>query len=58
MNKADYHEFQPIHYAAMWGWTSTVSMLLEHGADINATNMTGRTPLMFAVDNMHLGTVK
>ena len=25
-------------------------MLLKRGADINATNLTGRTPLMFAVE--------
>ncbi len=33
-------------------------LLLEHGADINAVNKTGRSPLMFAVEYMHIQTVK
>jgi hypothetical protein len=35
------------------GWTTTVKLLLEHNADINATTISGRTPLMFAVEFDH-----
>jgi hypothetical protein len=33
-------------------------MLLEAGADINATNVTGKTPLMFAVEHCNTQTVR
>jgi ankyrin repeat protein len=35
------------------GWTSTVKYLLEKGADINAQTISGRTPLMYAVQLLH-----
>lgn len=39
------------------GWTSTVKFLLEHGADLNAQTISGRTPLMYAVQLGHLNLV-
>jgi ankyrin repeat protein len=57
-NVKDFHDFTPLHYAAMWGWTPACKLLLRRGADINATNLTGRTPLMFAVEGYHSKTVK
>lgn len=38
----------------MWGWVSTVKILLQAGADINAITTVGRTPLMYAVEYMHI----
>jgi len=54
----DYHDFTCLHYAAMWGWASTCKLLLNAGADINATNLTGKTALMFAVEQNHTTCVK
>jgi hypothetical protein len=53
VNEPDYHLFCPIHYAAMWGWEVTGRRLLQAGADLNAANVNGRTPLMFAVEYGH-----
>lgn len=39
------------------GWTSTVRFLLEKGADLNAQTISGRTPLMYAVQLGHLNLV-
>ena len=42
-----------LHYAAIWGWVSTVQVLLERGANINAQNIVGKTALMYAVDYLN-----
>ena len=39
--------------ACMWGWSSTVKLLLQNGAEANAKNSVGRTPIMFAVEFLH-----
>jgi len=39
------------------GWTSTVRFLLDKGADINAQTISGRTPLMYAVQFAHVNLV-
>ena len=57
-DKKDYHDFTPLHYAAMWGWSTIVRLLVAKGADINGTTITGRTPLMYAVELNHPGVVK
>lgn len=54
----DYHDFTCLHYAAMWGWASTCKMLLNAGADVNCTNLTGKTPIMFAVEQCHTTCVR
>ncbi len=33
----------PLHGAAFWGWNDVCKFLIEHGADINATDMNGKT---------------
>lgn len=43
-------DFTAMHYAAMWGWTSTARLLIEYKSEINCATITGRTPLMFAVE--------
>ena len=42
----------------MWGWTPICVALVEAGADINDTILTGRTPLMLAVEFENDITVK
>lgn len=37
-----------LHWAAYWGDADTVQLLLDAGADANATDMSNRTPLFFA----------
>src|ERR1035437_9720990 len=40
----------PLHYAAIWGRKDVVKLLLAHGAEINAKDNLGRTPLWQASD--------
>ena len=42
--------------AAEKGETEVVKMLLARGADIDAHDRKGRTPLMFAADERHIQT--
>ena len=37
-----------VHAAAMKGWTATIRTLAEHGADIDAKDHDGKTPLDYA----------
>lgn len=47
-----------LHYAVDKGLTSIVDALLEHGADVNAQDETGQTPLMYAVICSHKEVVE
>ncbi|MGC2698542.1 MAG: ankyrin repeat domain-containing protein, partial [Candidatus Angelobacter sp.] len=38
-----------LHVAAWKAWPKTVKLLIEHGANVNAQDAKGRTPLMLAV---------
>ncbi|RLN86126.1 hypothetical protein BBJ28_00005151, partial [Nothophytophthora sp. Chile5] len=42
-----------LHFAVKEGHYEVVSMLLSHGADVDAKNMKGRTPLMLAAFEGH-----
>jgi ankyrin repeat protein len=44
--------------AALEGDTARVKVLLNHGANVNATDLEGRTALMFAAINLHLDIVE
>ncbi len=48
----------PLHYAAITGQTDTVVTLLELGADKEATDIHGMTPLNWALANKHDETAK
>ncbi len=48
---------QPIHHAARNGDTQIVRLLIEHGADVNATNPGGHTVLYCAGGHGHLETL-
>ena len=47
-----------LHYAVDKGLTSIVDTLLENGADVNAQDETGQTPLMYAVICSHKEVVE
>jgi ankyrin repeat protein len=47
----------PLLYAARYGHTSSINILLNHGADIEAKDRRGRTALFWATKNRHLGAV-
>lgn len=57
VNEKDFQDFTALHFAAIWGWNSTVRILLKHNADINALTATGKSALMFAVMYHHEGLV-
>jgi uncharacterized protein len=43
--KGSRSEQTPLHGAAFWGWNDVVQFLLAHGADINAKDGQGHTPV-------------
>ena len=44
----------PLHIAAMWQTPTTMKMLLDNGADVNATDAKGETPLYKVVRYLRL----
>lgn len=49
----DDHGFSPLHWAAKEGHTSLVTLLIQRGARVNATNMGDDTPLHLATAHGH-----
>ena len=49
---------RPLNWAAWHGYTQIIGVLLEQGADINATNISGFTALHHAVENGSKNAVK
>jgi len=47
--KAGRQQQVPLQGAAQWGWTQVVAYLLEKGADVNAADSRGLTPLDYAM---------
>ncbi|KAJ3673384.1 hypothetical protein LUZ60_006758 [Juncus effusus] len=45
VNARDYDHRMPLHVAALQGWIDVARCLLEHGADVNAQDRWGNTPL-------------
>ncbi|MDR1367075.1 MAG: ankyrin repeat domain-containing protein [Puniceicoccales bacterium] len=51
--------WSPLHLAVLRGSTKRVELLLDAGADINAKDKDGRTPLMWLIDTiLYLGYTK
>ena len=48
-SKADWRGYTALHLAASEGKLDILKLLLDHGADINATNATGKTALTLGV---------
>ena len=51
VNVKDRLDTTPLHYAALYGNTESVRILLEHGADVKARNKSDATPLIYAAYN-------
>lgn len=45
--------YTALHMAAYWGQSEMIKLLLQKGADINAVNHAGRTPLYLAAYRDH-----
>jgi len=54
----EYDERTPLHLSAYYGRVSVVRLLLEYGADVEATDSDGCTPLHLAAFKGHLSVVK
>ena len=57
-SKAGPHDSTPLHIAARCGHHEIAVLLLENGADVNAKDGLGETPLMRAIEGHHEGLAK
>ena len=48
----------PLHSAAWYGHTAIAEMLLEKGADVNARDVNGKTPLQLAIQQEQESTAE
>lgn len=46
-------ECTPLHLCCQWGLEQVVQTLIEHGADVNAKDVEGKTPVHVAIQNQH-----
>nr|CAG4644716.1 EOG090X04G6 [Leptodora kindtii] len=53
MNQGDDHGFSPLHWASKEGHSNLVTLLIQRGARVNATNMGDDTPLHLASAHGH-----
>jgi len=56
--KGGRHNYSELHIAAYNGCNEIIELLIENGADINARNKRGETPLMYAIENGKVQTAK
>ena len=57
-NTKDYHGGTPLHWAAYKGCLDACRLLIEHGADVNALDTFGDTPLSDAISEDHTDVVE
>ena len=58
VNKLDFHNYSPLYYAVIWGWTEICEYLVEKGADIEQIDIVGDNCLMLACKHNHLDVVE
>ena len=58
VNKLDFHNYSPLHYAVIWGWVDIVEFLIEKGANIEQIDIVGDNCLMLACKHNHLDVVE
>jgi len=58
VNETDASGKTPLIWASYKGYHDTAKILLEYGADVNASDKKRRTPLHYACENLHLKCVK
>ncbi|XP_017884422.1 rabankyrin-5 [Ceratina calcarata] len=46
-------ECTPLHLCCQWGLEQVVQTLIEHGANVNARDFEGKTPIHVAIQNQH-----
>uniref|UniRef100_A0A093VZK5 Kinase D-interacting substrate of 220 kDa n=1 Tax=Talaromyces marneffei PM1 TaxID=1077442 RepID=A0A093VZK5_TALMA len=52
------HRKPLLSYAAMYGHTDIMKLLIDRGAKVDKTDLHGRTPLSWAAEHCHFGAVK
>lgn len=52
------HRKPLLSYAAMYGHTNIMKLLIERGANVDKADRHGRTPLSWAAEHCHFGAVK
>lgn len=58
VNSSNVDGFTPLHVAALHGCAALVSLLIRHGANVNARTNQSATPLHLASQNSHIQVVR
>ncbi|XP_041794812.1 ankyrin repeat domain-containing protein 27 isoform X2 [Chelmon rostratus] len=58
VNSCNVHGFTPLHVAALHGRSALTTLLIRHGANVNARTNQSATPLHLASQNSHIQVVR